>query len=60
MLRKLMNEKEVEAEYHLSKSWLRKRRPFRDGPPFLRISRMVLYKREELEKWLESHRVVTK
>jgi len=57
--KKILDENEVEREYALTKPWLRKHRLLRDGPPFLRIGRMIRYCRDEVEKWLAEHIVET-
>ncbi len=38
----------------LSTSWLAKLRLSGDGPPFLKLGRCVRYRRDDLEKWLET------
>jgi len=55
--KRILNETEVEREYGLTKPWLRKHRRLGDGPPFLRIERMIRYFRNDLEKWLAGHLV---
>lgn len=52
---RMLTETDVEREYRLGKPWLRKRRRLGDGPPFMRIRRMVRYARKDLENWLASH-----
>jgi hypothetical protein len=54
--KKFMKETTVHRDYGLGKPWLRKRRRLHDGPPFLRINRMILYERRALEEWLEKHK----
>jgi predicted DNA-binding transcriptional regulator AlpA len=58
--KKLLREKDVHAEYGLSLAWLRKMRLFRQGPPYLKLNRLVVYRREEFEKWLDQHSVSTR
>ena len=55
----ILDETEVEREYGLKEPWQRKHRRLRDGPPFLRINRMIRYRREDVEKWLYEHFVET-
>jgi hypothetical protein len=57
--KKILDETDLERSYCLSKPWQRKRRRLGDGPPFLRINRMIRYRREDVESWLAKHRVVT-
>jgi predicted DNA-binding transcriptional regulator AlpA len=49
---KFLTEADVQREYNLSTSWLRKKRLFREAPPFLKIGKMVRYCREDIEKYL--------
>ena len=39
------------AEQTLAK-WRIKGRPFGEGPPFLKVGRAVLYRRNDLDRWL--------
>ena len=58
--KKLLDEGDVDNEFHLSKAWLRKHRLLGDGPPFIRINRMIFYKRDQLEKWIDQHAVAAR
>jgi predicted DNA-binding transcriptional regulator AlpA len=58
--KKVLTEREVESEYGLSRPWLRKHRARRDGPPFLKLSRMVRYSRADVESWLGEHAIGTR
>lgn len=49
---KILTECDVQREYGLSRFWLRKKRRFREDPPFLKIGKMVRYRREDIEKYL--------
>ncbi len=49
---KLLSESEVEKEYGLTRAWLRSKRFSREGPPFLKIGKMVRYRREDIESFL--------
>jgi hypothetical protein len=49
---KILTETDVQREYGLSKAWLRQKRLFREGLPFLKIGKMVRYRREDIEKFL--------
>jgi predicted DNA-binding transcriptional regulator AlpA len=50
----ILNEKEAAAYLSVSVALLRKWRLFRQGPSFLRIGRLVRYRRVALESWLDS------
>lgn len=52
-----LSEKNVEQEYSLTRAWLRKRRLLRLPPAFSRAGRKVLYKREEIERYLRENTV---
>lgn len=58
--RRLLREKQVNEEYGFSLAWLRKMRLLRRGPPYLKLNRLVVYKREDLEKWLDQHLISPK
>ncbi len=56
----LLSEKQVAAEYGLGQAWLRRCRLMRTGPPYVRLgSRMVRYRRRDLENYLDGCRVET-
>lgn len=57
--RQLLSEREVSEEYGLSISWLRKQRLHRLGPRYYKISRMVKYRRADIEAYLQAHMVET-
>jgi predicted DNA-binding transcriptional regulator AlpA len=57
--RSLLSEAEVEASYGFTRAWLRRCRLERRGPRFLRLSRMVRYRREDIEAYLAQHAVET-
>lgn len=57
--KEVLDEREVFAEYGLGIPWLRKRRRLRQGPVFLRIGRMIKYRREDVEAFLLDHMVLT-
>ena len=49
----LLSESEVEQEYGFTRSWLRRCRLERRGPPFVRCSsRLIRYRRGDLEEYL--------
>ena len=51
----LLTEKEIGLRYGLSPNWLAKLRVSGDGPPYLKLRRLVRYDPMEVEKWLASH-----
>jgi hypothetical protein len=55
----LLTEREVSAAYSLTIPWLRRVRIERRGPPFLRLGRMVRYRRVDLERYLATRTVDT-
>ncbi len=57
MNNELLTEREVEAGYGLKGPWLRRCRRERRGIPFLRVGRMVRYRKEDVERFLDSCRV---
>jgi hypothetical protein len=53
------SEKEAAAYTSLSSQYLRLSRIqkyHKDAPPFLKIGSRVIYLRDDLDRWLESHR----
>jgi hypothetical protein len=54
-LKQVLNEKAVFDEFSLSIPWLRKRRHLGDGPIFLKIGRMIRYRRADIEAYLATH-----
>lgn len=55
----LLREKDVNAEYGPTVPWLRKMRRLRGGPRFLRIGKMIFYRREDLEAFFTAHLIET-
>lgn len=51
-----LREAQVAAEYGLSRPWLRKARMLKHGPVFVKLNRVVLYERREVEEYLAAHR----
>jgi hypothetical protein len=41
-----------EEELPMSLAWYRRKRVFGGGPPFIRLSNRVFYRRGELRRWL--------
>lgn len=54
-MRELLSGKEVETEYGLTVPWQRKMRSLRRGPKFIRIGRLVKYRRTDLLAFLNHH-----
>jgi hypothetical protein len=49
----LLTETEVrEQELPMSLAWFRRRRIRGGGPPFIRVSNRVFYRRRELRRWI--------
>ena len=57
ILPRLLSERQLAQEYGLSVSWLRKTRREGGGPKWLKISRLVRYRREDIEIFLAQHAV---
>ncbi len=57
--REVFTEAEVSRRYGLSVPWLRRARLERRGPRFLKISRMVRYRKADVEEYLAQHAVET-
>ena len=53
----LLREPEVKRQYRFTGAWLRKNRRLKTGPPFVRVGRMVFYKRSDLDAFVTAHRV---
>ena len=55
---KVLNERQLRDEYGLGISWQRKARREGHGPHFLKIGRLVRYRRGDIEKFLSAHAVI--
>ena len=55
----ILNEREAAAVVGCSVALLRKWRLFCEGPSYVKIGRLVRYRMEDLDAFLDSHRVVT-
>ena len=54
----LLTERESQAqELPMSLAWYRRMRLTRSGPPFVRISNRIFYRRSALRNWIEKQRV---
>ena len=53
----LLNEKEVQREYGLNTRTLQRERSLGTGVPYVKMGRRVLYKRADLDKFIEKHTV---
>ena len=51
--------REVAQSYGFSEGTLANMRSRRIGPPFVKMKKKVLYPVEQLEDWLNLHRVIT-
>jgi hypothetical protein len=55
----VLNEREAAVVVGCSVALMRKWRLFREGPSYIKVGRLVRYKQEDLNAFLNSHRVVT-
>lgn len=51
--------REVSLSYGFSEGTLANMRSRRVGPPFVKMKKKVLYPVDQLETWLDQHRVIT-
>lgn len=51
----LLTESQVWRQYGLSVSWQRRTRRERRGPRFLKLGKMVRYRRADIEAYLAAH-----
>jgi len=58
--RLVLNEREVEQEYGFTIPYLRRARRKRQGPRFLKIGKLVRYRRKDIEAYLDAHKVETR
>lgn len=56
----LLSEREVSRRYGLSVSWQRRTRRERRGPSFLKLGKMVRYRRCDIEDYLAANTIETK
>jgi predicted DNA-binding transcriptional regulator AlpA len=56
----LLNERQVWRGYSLTIPWLRRTRRERRGPRFLKLGKMVRYRRGDIEEYLAANTVETK
>jgi predicted DNA-binding transcriptional regulator AlpA len=57
--REVLNEREVWEEYGFTIPFLRRARRERRGPRFLKVGKMVRYRRADVEAYLSAHAVET-
>lgn len=57
--REVLNEREVWEEYGFTIPFLRRARRERRGPRFLKVGKMVRYRRADVETYLSAHAVET-
>jgi predicted DNA-binding transcriptional regulator AlpA len=58
--REILNEREVWEEFGFSIPYLRRARRERRGPRFLKIGKLVRYRRTDIEAYLSLHAVETR
>ena len=46
-----------EQELPMSLAWFRRKRVFGGGPPFIRVSNRVFYRRGALRQWITKHSI---
>ena len=46
-----------EQELPMSLAWYRRKRLLGNGPPFIRVSNRIFYRRGELRRWIASQEV---
>lgn len=56
----ILNEHGMFADYGLTVAWQRRARRERRGPRFLKLGKMVRYRRADVEAWLEASTVEPK
>jgi predicted DNA-binding transcriptional regulator AlpA len=57
--REVLNEREVGEEYGFTIPFLRRARRERRGPRFVKVGRMVRYRRADVEAYLSAHIIQT-
>jgi predicted DNA-binding transcriptional regulator AlpA len=58
--REVLNEREVYEEYGLTVPYLRRARRERRGPKFMKVGKLVRYRRSDLEAYLNAHTIETR
>ena len=58
--REILNEREVWQEYGFTIPYLRRARRERRGPRFLKVGKLVRYRRSDIETYLTAHAVETR
>lgn len=52
-IRPIMTTEEAAEYLRMSRQWLEIARYKGDGPPFIKLPRMVRYRKRDLDKWIE-------
>jgi len=55
----ILNEKQVQEVYGFSIPYLRRARRERRGPRFLKVGKLVRYRRSDIEAYLTAHAIET-
>lgn len=55
----LLRERQLIVRYGFTAAWLRRARREGRGPKFLRLGRMIFYRRTDIEAYLAEHEVET-
>lgn len=58
--RVVLNERDVSEEYGFTIPFLRRARRERRGPRFLKVGKMVRYRRADIEAYLSAHLIETR
>jgi hypothetical protein len=58
--REILNERDVWEEYGFTIPYLRRARRERRGPRFLKVGKLVRYRRADIEAYLSAHAVETR
>ena len=57
--KQILSERDVEAEFGLTISYLRRARRHKQGPRFMKIGKLIRYRRDEIDKFLRESEVKT-
>lgn len=55
----ILNERQVQEVYGFSIPYLRRARRERRGPRFLKVGKLVRYRRSDIESFLAAHEIAT-
>lgn len=52
---RLLNREEVERQYGIPKRFLEAKSKSHDGPPIVRLGRLVRYRHEDIRNWISAN-----